>query len=335
MPPRYCGGSKESRVSPAPPACRGCVRAGGSGPPWRPPPSRRRCWGSRLTWRGTMARPMEYHRCPVGSVCFFSEPNGTGEMCSWTGDDPNWLMKEAFRSRSPSANNLLSRRSIVGCASRHHSATRNSITPVSGQSTPGRSQCHVEGRYQHGPRGARRTMWRAARYAWTSTFTKRMPSPAGTATSLSINNRLTVARLSSPAMSAGQVSALTVAAMDVSFTPRAPRRRLRPANSSRNAGTPAWSRYGVGGHFSTQWTSGYHPEPAADRPRPRRSPPQPTRAADLRSARMSRAVTGKKVSGLCGGFGDLWWFVSVVVEVVELVLYAGGVVVAALFLVQL
>lgn len=32
-----------------------------------------------------------YHRCPVGSVCFFSESNGTGEMCSWTGDDPDWL----------------------------------------------------------------------------------------------------------------------------------------------------------------------------------------------------------------------------------------------------
>lgn len=32
-----------------------------------------------------------YHRCPVGSVCFFSAPNGTGEMCSWIGDDPNWL----------------------------------------------------------------------------------------------------------------------------------------------------------------------------------------------------------------------------------------------------
>lgn len=35
-----------------------------------------------------------YHRCPAGSVCFFSDFNGTGEMCSWTGDDPNWLTGE-------------------------------------------------------------------------------------------------------------------------------------------------------------------------------------------------------------------------------------------------
>lgn len=32
-----------------------------------------------------------YHRCPAGSVCFFSGHNGTGEMCSWTGDDSDWL----------------------------------------------------------------------------------------------------------------------------------------------------------------------------------------------------------------------------------------------------
>ncbi|MBK1787573.1 serine/threonine-protein kinase [Prauserella cavernicola] len=32
-----------------------------------------------------------YHRCPAGSVCFFNGPNGTGEMCSWSGDDPDWL----------------------------------------------------------------------------------------------------------------------------------------------------------------------------------------------------------------------------------------------------
>ncbi|MFI2430458.1 protein kinase [Streptomyces sp. NPDC018693] len=32
-----------------------------------------------------------YHRCPFGSVCFFSEPNGTGEMCAWEKDDPDWL----------------------------------------------------------------------------------------------------------------------------------------------------------------------------------------------------------------------------------------------------
>ncbi|WND35605.1 protein kinase [Streptomyces sp. BB1-1-1] len=32
-----------------------------------------------------------YHRCPVASVCFFSEPNGAGEMCSWDRDDGDWL----------------------------------------------------------------------------------------------------------------------------------------------------------------------------------------------------------------------------------------------------
>jgi hypothetical protein len=32
-----------------------------------------------------------YHRCPIGSVCFFSEEFGTGEMCSWEGDDADWL----------------------------------------------------------------------------------------------------------------------------------------------------------------------------------------------------------------------------------------------------
>ncbi|MCX4560371.1 protein kinase [Streptomyces phaeochromogenes] len=32
-----------------------------------------------------------YHRCPADSVCFFSEPNGSGEMCSWEEDDTDWL----------------------------------------------------------------------------------------------------------------------------------------------------------------------------------------------------------------------------------------------------
>ncbi|MFC9262234.1 protein kinase domain-containing protein [Streptomyces hydrogenans] len=32
-----------------------------------------------------------YHRCPEDSVCFFSEHNGNGEMCSWRGDDTDWL----------------------------------------------------------------------------------------------------------------------------------------------------------------------------------------------------------------------------------------------------
>ncbi|ARX85868.1 serine/threonine protein kinase [Streptomyces alboflavus] len=32
-----------------------------------------------------------YHRCPAGSVCFFSERDGNGDMCSWRGDDTDWL----------------------------------------------------------------------------------------------------------------------------------------------------------------------------------------------------------------------------------------------------
>ncbi|MFE1322701.1 serine/threonine-protein kinase [Kitasatospora phosalacinea] len=32
-----------------------------------------------------------YRRCPEDSVCFFSEHNGNGEMCSWHGDDSDWL----------------------------------------------------------------------------------------------------------------------------------------------------------------------------------------------------------------------------------------------------
>ncbi|GKQ40887.1 serine/threonine-protein kinase [Streptomyces sp. A012304] len=35
-----------------------------------------------------------YHRCPAKSVCFFSGPNGTGELCDWQGSDPDWLSGE-------------------------------------------------------------------------------------------------------------------------------------------------------------------------------------------------------------------------------------------------
>ncbi|MET8977792.1 protein kinase [Streptomyces sp. NPDC004539] len=35
--------------------------------------------------------PYGYHRCPYPSVCFFSDSNGTGEMCSWKNSDPDWL----------------------------------------------------------------------------------------------------------------------------------------------------------------------------------------------------------------------------------------------------
>ncbi|MFE6038716.1 serine/threonine-protein kinase [Streptomyces sp. NPDC056452] len=32
-----------------------------------------------------------YDRCPPRSVCFFSEADGSGEMCAWEGDDPDWF----------------------------------------------------------------------------------------------------------------------------------------------------------------------------------------------------------------------------------------------------
>ncbi|MBC9717231.1 protein kinase [Streptomyces sp. TRM66268-LWL] len=32
-----------------------------------------------------------YHHCPAKSVCFFSEENGTGQMCSWKESDTDWL----------------------------------------------------------------------------------------------------------------------------------------------------------------------------------------------------------------------------------------------------
>jgi eukaryotic-like serine/threonine-protein kinase len=35
-----------------------------------------------------------YHRCPENRVCFFSEYNGNGDMCSWQGDDANWQKGE-------------------------------------------------------------------------------------------------------------------------------------------------------------------------------------------------------------------------------------------------
>ncbi|WP_031003075.1 protein kinase domain-containing protein [Streptomyces sp. NRRL F-5727] len=35
-----------------------------------------------------------YHRCPSDSVCFFSEHNGNGEMCSWKEADSDWLAGE-------------------------------------------------------------------------------------------------------------------------------------------------------------------------------------------------------------------------------------------------
>ncbi|HEY9372362.1 protein kinase domain-containing protein [Streptomyces sp.] len=32
-----------------------------------------------------------YDRCAPGSVCFFSQADGGGQMCAWEGDDPDWF----------------------------------------------------------------------------------------------------------------------------------------------------------------------------------------------------------------------------------------------------
>ncbi|MFI6281343.1 protein kinase [Streptomyces sp. NPDC050988] len=65
---------------------------------WRRPALATGLAAAILAVAGTVAYTMRddgptygYHRCPFGSVCFFSEPNGTGEMCGWKGDDKDWL----------------------------------------------------------------------------------------------------------------------------------------------------------------------------------------------------------------------------------------------------
>jgi hypothetical protein len=49
---------------------------------------------SRAPMGGDGKVSVGYHRCPRDSVCFFSEHNGKGDMCSWRGDDPNWQAGE-------------------------------------------------------------------------------------------------------------------------------------------------------------------------------------------------------------------------------------------------
>jgi serine/threonine protein kinase len=49
---------------------------------------------SRAPMGGDGKVSVGYHRCPRDSVCFFSEHNGKGEMCSWRGDDANWQAGE-------------------------------------------------------------------------------------------------------------------------------------------------------------------------------------------------------------------------------------------------
>ncbi|MQS35833.1 peptidase inhibitor family I36 protein, partial [Streptomyces katsurahamanus] len=36
-----------------------------------------------------------YDRCAIGLVCFFSEPDGEGEMCAWYGDEQDWVSGRA------------------------------------------------------------------------------------------------------------------------------------------------------------------------------------------------------------------------------------------------
>ncbi|MEV6199021.1 serine/threonine-protein kinase [Streptomyces sp. NPDC051771] len=35
-----------------------------------------------------------YHRCPEDALCFFGGHNGTGDLCVWFGDDPDWQAGE-------------------------------------------------------------------------------------------------------------------------------------------------------------------------------------------------------------------------------------------------
>ncbi|MGW0819801.1 protein kinase domain-containing protein [Streptomyces sp. NPDC002845] len=38
--------------------------------------------------------PTGYDRCSPGFVCFFTEPDGQGDMCAWVGDDNDWAKGE-------------------------------------------------------------------------------------------------------------------------------------------------------------------------------------------------------------------------------------------------
>ncbi|GAP48763.1 serine/threonine protein kinase [Streptomyces azureus] len=42
----------------------------------------------------TAAGAVGYDRCDKGSVCFFTERDGMGEMCAWDGDDNDWTAGE-------------------------------------------------------------------------------------------------------------------------------------------------------------------------------------------------------------------------------------------------
>ncbi|WP_238419527.1 peptidase inhibitor family I36 protein [Streptomyces taklimakanensis] len=39
---------------------------------------------------GAQAAPAGWSDCPSRHVCFWTGDNGTGRMCAWPGDDPDW-----------------------------------------------------------------------------------------------------------------------------------------------------------------------------------------------------------------------------------------------------
>ncbi|MFG2988644.1 protein kinase [Streptomyces sp. NPDC048257] len=48
-------------------------------------------WGSGLLHFGASAEAAGYDRCRRGAVCFFSQEDGRGEMCSWVDGDMDWI----------------------------------------------------------------------------------------------------------------------------------------------------------------------------------------------------------------------------------------------------
>ncbi|MFG2232968.1 serine/threonine-protein kinase [Streptomyces sp. NPDC048723] len=48
-------------------------------------------WGSGLFHLGDSAGALGYDRCWRGAVCFFSEEDGRGEMCSWVDGGSDWI----------------------------------------------------------------------------------------------------------------------------------------------------------------------------------------------------------------------------------------------------
>ncbi|MEU0533571.1 peptidase inhibitor family I36 protein [Amycolatopsis tolypomycina] len=54
------------------------------------------CGAVAVAVGGLLTAPAEatassWDDCPSQHVCFWTGDNGTGQMCNWSGDDPNWL----------------------------------------------------------------------------------------------------------------------------------------------------------------------------------------------------------------------------------------------------